>query len=243
MKGIWEEPCTVRSFDVDYSRKLKLNALFNYFQQIAHNHAEHLGWGYEALQKKGFFWILSRIKINVIKYPLWMEDIFIQTWPKGVEKLFAMRDFLILDKDKNPMVEATSAWILYDMKASRPARVDKFFKDPDLFINKHAVKEIPDKLEASDRFQTVLEKHVRYSDIDVNDHVNNTRYLEWIQDSFEKIEYEKQSIKSLQVNFLKEVRYGETILVKRSGSKNNAFIQMENIEDASVILQSLLKWD
>ncbi|MBU1077719.1 MAG: hypothetical protein KKH98_10525 [Spirochaetes bacterium] len=243
MQKTWEERHTIKTFDVDFNRKLKLNALFKYFQEIASNHAEHLGWGYEALQKKGFFWLLSRMKINVKRLPEWKEDVVIQTWPKGVERLFALRDFLIMDKEKRVIVEASSVWILYDIKASRPARVEKFIKDPGLFSSRHAVNEVPGRIEPSDELETVNEKKVVYSDIDVNEHVNNTRYLEWIQDSFDREMFQKQNIQSLQVNFLKEVRYSDTVLIKKSQDRDGlTMIQMEDKESGSVILRSAVQW-
>lgn len=83
-----EENFKIRTYDVDYKNDIKISSLLNYMQECASNHANELTFGYEYLNNKGLFWVLSRLKLNIYRYPEVNEELKITTWPKGTDKLF-----------------------------------------------------------------------------------------------------------------------------------------------------------
>ena len=68
MKPIWETTLKIRAFDVDANNRLKVSTIFDYFQDAASNHAEELKVGYTDLISKGYFWVLSWVKLEIINY-------------------------------------------------------------------------------------------------------------------------------------------------------------------------------
>jgi len=79
--------------------------------------------------KMNLTWVLSGFFITIDSYPKWQDTITIQTWPSGLERLFAMRDFIIFDADRKVIGTAKSAWIVIDMALRKPVRPQVIFKD------------------------------------------------------------------------------------------------------------------
>lgn len=135
---------------VDFSGSLKLSSLFTYFQDIAGIHAENLGMGMETLyEKHNALWVLARIRVDIVRYPLWNEEITIDTWPQEPGKIKFTRDFLVKDGQWNILDKAVSTWVI----------------------------------------------------IDVNRHLNNSKYVDFIMDCFSLNDHEKHSIRSIEINY------------------------------------------
>lgn len=207
---LWTERVRVKSYEVDASGRLSFRALFNLFQEVAGQHATHLGVGFEALRQHDLFWVLSRIRVDIVRMPAWREDIAIATWPKGVERLFALRDFRMLDRDGALLVNGSTGWLLLDSIRYRPKSIGTLPERVPLNAHEHAIGAPLEKIIPPAGLAPVGEVLVRYSDLDVNNHVNNARYPEWIIDACAADGHER-SISSLQINYLEEAREGDTI--------------------------------
>ncbi|NLB32648.1 MAG: acyl-ACP thioesterase, partial [Tissierellia bacterium] len=102
MEAIYEKKYIVEVSDIDFRQQIKLSSLFGYLQDMATEHANRIGVGRDVLQTKyGVIWVLTRVKVDVIKYPKFKEEIIIETWPEQPGKLEFNRNFLVYDKDKN----------------------------------------------------------------------------------------------------------------------------------------------
>lgn len=243
MKGIWKEDILVKSYDVDFNKRTKLNFIFNYMQEGAYNHACSLGAGFEELADQGYIWVLSRVKIVVARYPIWGEEITLETWPKGVNKLFALRDFEIKDIKGNVIISATTAWLVLDAKTLRPQRMQALKTPLPDNEGKFALDEVLEKLQFNGGFQSETLKRPGYSDIDVNKHVNNTKYVEWILDCMPEEFYYNRVISGLQLNFISEVKLGDEIIVKRGIINDNSyFVEGVNKENSNTVFQALIEW-
>ena len=132
---------TIASYEADLDGKLSLFALFNRFQDLAGIHANHLQVGYEQLQKLKLAWILSRIHVQIRSLPNWGDTVRLATWPKGVNRLFAMRDFSLKDGKGETLVLATTAWLLVDIGKNRPQRIESLQVDLRFPGAPHAIEE------------------------------------------------------------------------------------------------------
>lgn len=246
MKAEWNEEIIVKLYEVDYNKKTKLNSFFNYMQEGAISHASRLGAGYGSLNDLGFLWVLSRVKIQVLNYPNWGEKIKLKTWPKGVNRLFALRDFIFSNEKEERIALATSAWLVLDAKSMKPQRVQTLpFTLPDN-EGKYALDEELGKIEGQSEFEFEMDKTAAYSDIDVNQHVNNAKYVEWILDCFNEEFYSEKTLKSLQLNFISQTRLGDRIRLKRgnyNGNTNISYVEAVNMESENLIFQSISQWE
>jgi acyl-ACP thioesterase len=209
---VWNETFPVRFGAIDKSDRLTLNAVFQYFQEAAISHAESLGVGREEMARTGLVWILSRMSVLVDRRPNYCETITVRTWPRGGEKLFAIRDYDIRAKDDSLAVSARSAWIIVDIEKRRPLRPQSVMET--LPLNKELNAFAPEAgavaglVERND-LQKAVERKALYTDVDYNGHVNNVRYIQWIEDTLEPQLLENANKMRFDINYLNEIRGGE----------------------------------
>jgi acyl-ACP thioesterase len=241
MNDSYSQKTRIKSHETDYRLQLKVSALLQHFQDVAVTHALLLGVGYEDMKKLGLFWVVTRFHIEIDRMPVYDEEVEVLTWPKGAESrgkktsgkkddFVFIRDFLMNDSGGHCLVRATSSWVILDFKQKRLQPVEKFpLKMPEN-RGKHALNATPRKIPEAEFPMMVYRKQVGYSDIDLNLHVNNTRYADWIMDVFSRDFFEKHTLKKLEINYLKEVFWDDKIdLFKADAGQENAFI-VEGIE-------------
>jgi len=211
---IWQESLPVRFGSIDKSDRMTLDAVFNYFQEAAISHADNLGVGRDEMTSTGQVWILSRMTAVIDRRPNYLEKITVQSWPRGWEKLFALRNYQIRDKDDVPIISARSAWLIVDIEKRRPLR-------PQALMNRMPQNEGLDALppeaggaaglEERSGLIKISERKAVYTDLDFNGHVNNVRYIHWIEDALDIQLLEKFGKMRIDINYLNEVRGGETV--------------------------------
>ncbi|MDR0303059.1 MAG: acyl-ACP thioesterase [Treponema sp.] len=212
--NIWQETYPVRFGSIDRSDRLTLNAVFQFFQEAAICHAENLNVGREDMARTGQIWILSRMSVIVDRRPNYCETITVRSWPRGGEKLFAIRDYDIRDKSDTPIVSARSGWIILDAEKRRPLRPQSIMET--LPLNEGVEALSPEAgaiagLEERSNLQKAAERVARYTDLDYNGHVNNVRYIQWIEDSLEPRLLEAANKTRFDINYLNEILGGEVI--------------------------------
>jgi acyl-ACP thioesterase len=185
--------------------------MFQFFQEAAISHAENLGVGREAMAAAGQGWILSRISVQVDRRPRYCETITVRSWPRGGEKLFAVRDFDIRGKDGIPVVSARSGWIIVDIEKRRPLRPQSIMDTLPHNEGLDALACMPTGLEERGNLVKTGERKALYTDVDYNKHVNNVRYIQWIEDAIEPQFLESAEKMRLDINYLNEILSGEVI--------------------------------
>jgi acyl-ACP thioesterase len=206
---IWQETLSLRFGDIDRSDRLTLAATFDYFQEAAICHAENLGVGREAMARTGQGWILSRMSVLLERRPRWRESVTVRSWPRGWDRLFAIRDYDIRDASDKPVVRGRSNWLILDVEKRRPLRPQAVMGTLPLNEGRDALPGGAGALNGRDRLAKAVERRALYSDIDYNGHVNNARYIQWIQDLTEPEILEKAARMRLDINYLSEIMPGE----------------------------------
>ncbi|MFC2080592.1 acyl-[acyl-carrier-protein] thioesterase [Bacteroidota bacterium] len=194
-------------------------------------HATSLGFGYHDMMRDKVYWVLSRFHIIMHSYPMMDEPVIVETWPKRASKLFFMRDYHMYSGNNRLLASASTAWLILDGNTGRPKKIDagsslKDFPVKDL----HAIDIMPDKLPGipePDRRRSVV---ALYSDLDINQHVNAIKYIEWIQDCYDEDTYKSENVKEFQINYQLETRYGEEVDIRiKNKSPEDAFDYFEGI--------------
>ena len=221
----------IPSYDVSLNGQTKFYTLCNILLDSAAIHANKYRFGYHDMRKENAYWVLSRFHIIMHGYPSMDDHIKVETWPKGVNKLFFMRDYRILSADDRLLTTATTAWLILDGNTGRPKKMEENNSLHSYHIDDlHAIEAAPDKLPRitePDRQRSVV---ARYSDLDINKHVNAVKYIEWVQDCYPQEIYEKQNVKEFQINYQSETRYGEEVQIRiRNASASDPFQYFEGI--------------
>jgi medium-chain acyl-[acyl-carrier-protein] hydrolase len=223
IKPVYSNKYHIDYTDVDFLNQLKLSALFSFFQDIATIHAGNLGMDINTLiENYGVTWILMRIRVDIIKNPKLNQDIIIETWPQVPGKLEFERDFIVRDIAGNEIIKAVSTWVIADVKTRQLKRSSLVVdgKYP-LVKRSRAIDQKPEKLKISEDLEIAYKKVIGYSDIDINGHLNNSKYIDYIMDCFNIEEHKQFNVRSIEVNYVNEALPGDVVVLYKGISLTN----------------------
>lgn len=214
------EKFQVRAYEVDGSGKAPLGTYLNIFNEAAINHAKILGLDLSDLFPKGLTWVLSRLYIEVFDYPVWREQLFVQTWAAGGSNYFALRDFEIYNANGKKMAQGTSSAMMMDLKDRRGVLVKEHIDDIVVGDKRSVQYDYPKLPLISDAHSLInnCELTVRRSDLDINGHVNATQYINWALESVPDNIYKNRQLSSFEITFRAETFHGDHIGSKSYGS-------------------------
>lgn len=174
----------VRYSETGEDGHLTLTSVINYFQDCSTFHSEdcHIGMAYLEARRRA--WMLSSWHLVVWRYPGLGEEIAVGTWPYGNKGIYGYRNFVILDKEKKPLVEADSTWFLLDTDSGMPCRI----REEDLLgygapEPPLALKKVSGKIDLSKACESLNPITVMPYHIDTNHHVNNAQYVEFAREA------------------------------------------------------------
>jgi len=241
--GIWEYRFIVRSFDVDQNKEMTLTSISEYLQEVAGDHANTMGFGYRQVVRQQMAWILGGISIEVNRLPRWEEEIQIKTWIVENNRFQSRRDFQWFDQKGNVLVNASTSWILLNTESRRPMSIESMNFDvrlrPDKKATQNGVESIRLKLENARQ----SEYQVRYSDLDMVGHMNNTKYIQLFLDYYPVEFHNTHRIKSLDINFKNEAKYQDKLLLSVLQNKDSHIIELKRKEDSKLNCLAILEWE
>lgn len=211
MLKTYKEELTVRSYQLDLNARMKPSALLEVMQEVAGQHAERLGIGRNALLVKNAAWVLTRVEVDMDRYPGFEEACSVETFPMPTRRCFFPRYFIFRDANGIEIGRAASLWVLLDFGTRhmiKPDLVQSHIPDNSDLL---APLGLPATVtEISGTLQTDI-RQPRYSDIDFNGHVNNTRYLDWCCDALGINGMRGCMLSHFAVNYDAEVMPDQTI--------------------------------
>ena len=208
---------TIPCYDTDASWRLKPTSFMNLAQEAAGRHAVYLGFGYDDLIKTNTAWILSRVHVEFVDTPKWREEITLNTWHKGLTRLFVLRDFLITDNEGRTRVKATTSWLVLNLETRRLVR-DPNLMEEGTVCTENVIETPADKVQMpKDADAELVRRHtVSYSDIDTNGHTNNAMYMQWSMNSVGYDITSTRAVKEFTINFNHETKAGDVVDIYRA---------------------------
>ncbi|MBO7573171.1 MAG: hypothetical protein J6T25_00030 [Bacilli bacterium] len=219
--------------DVDKRFKLKISAIFRYFQDIALLATEDLGVDSISLSKRNIDWVITRMSLDVRRLPDCDEEITVHTYPGKDMAMLYPRYFFVTDSKGEVIIRSASIWALID-NISRKVIVDRDVISKLPGESAEDQLPLPEKLSIPEETSFIEKRTIHYSDLDFNSHMNNVRYVELLMDAHDSEFYDSHRLSSLTLNYMKEIKekeavdiytdasYPETIVVKTNG--NVAFV-------------------
>ncbi len=211
---VWKEQFPIHTHEADTNGLARLDAMFCYFQEAAGHHASNLGVGIEDLGRKGCFWVLSRCWMQIDRYPAWGQKITVRTWPRSVERLFALRDLQFISEQGEMLGTGVSAWLILSQDKHRLTRPGPIMQGVPPTEEPAMPGDILSKQANATALSDLRRFNVRYSDLDTNRHVNNAAYVRWILDSFGEEKHDRYQIGAIRIDYLSETVLGERIDVQ-----------------------------
>lgn len=238
MKNTHKEDFQIRASEVDPNGRMTLAAVCTLFQEVAGNNAKALNFDITDLKDQNMTWVLHRMDIDIRKYPKWREDITIETWPAAGDALRAYRNYRVLDKEGKELICCLSYWMMINLDTRRPIRIPKEVLEARLPDKEHVMEVKRERLNPIEEVHHKTTVHVRRSDHDMNNHVNNTRYVEWMMECL-SLEEEEQ-IHKLDVIYARESNKGDVITASVQKSESEFNFQLTNQDGTTIALGKAL---
>ncbi len=212
-RTIYQSNHIVRHHACGPDGKIKLQAVLDLFQDAAAEHADVLGFGMNDLSSLQYIWVLYQLKIAIIRPPELGEKLTVKTYPSGVQKLFAVRQYGIFDEKGEALVIASSFWLVINKANSRPIPPVKVL-DPEKMENPELPRyfDFSGKKREMEALPGLGECHrVSHSDIDLNQHLNNAIYSRISADWLGKMTGKFILPREFRIDFTHAARLGDEI--------------------------------
>lgn len=208
----YSEKITIKYSETDQNLAMKPFALLNFLQDIASKNAEDLGFGYSYMHPKNYAWFLIKYRMEFEEYPFDVQDLTLETEPRGYNKIFAYRNFAI-KKNKKILGRISSMWSIIDVINHSMIPIQDVINNPQMPMFVKGNEDLTfAKILPLKTIDIEKEFEIRYNDLDVNGHANNGNYIIW---AFEPLSFNYKNthrIKTLDIVYRKEAKYGEKIL-------------------------------
>ena len=206
--SIYRETLQLRSRDVDLHRRLRTSRLFELFQEASIRHTEQLGMGREMTLDKGLLWIVTLQEANIARMPVYDETITLESWPGETMHLFFPRYYRVLSETGECLIEGSAMWMLIESESRRMVFPDRHG------IVIEGVKTGHETALPSPVGRVVGGESsaftVPYSYVDLNGHMNNTRYFDLTEDLLGAAAAGRE-LQRIRAEYLQEARLGDTL--------------------------------
>lgn len=217
--------------DIGKNNKLKNESILEILENVASRHSDSVGYGVLDIEKTKSSWILLEWKVQVLERPTYGEILKVQTWGRYFQKAYTYRDFKILNEKNEVCVIATSKWALINIETHGILRLTDEIKkvyqpeEQSLFG-----EETLSKLNIPEEFSNSIEYVVSRKDIDINNHMHNTYYLNLAYEALPEEVYNDRPFSEFRITYKKEVKLGDKVICKYSYDKNRHVVLIKNEE-------------
>lgn len=208
---------------------LKHTELCNLLQLTAGYHAEKGGLSFTDMQEHHQAWVLSRMRVEIESLPKWRDIVTVKTWIYDLQGSRSIRALEMYVGDKK-IVGCVTYWAVFNTKIRKAEALalphEHFIKYPE----KEATKESFKKVTLQPDAKLHSERKVVLSDLDIVNHVNNVKYLEWCLDAIDYKPLLRQQLQSFDMNFMRELQLGNDVQLVTTQEERQTFFSI-NKED------------
>lgn len=227
--------------------RLGLFGTLNLLQDTSWLHARLLGADESQPLRDGLMWVFTRQKLEMREWPRAGEFVTVQTWLRPPDGAFITRHFVVVNQDGKEIGESSASFIALDL-ATRKIVPAQNLRDWNTVAYDRDLAVMPEKIPVQDNYELVNTLRVRNSDLDGNQHVNNTKYAQWILDSVAYQLHQDLILTSYSVNFLVETKLGdevqifETHLANNTSDAGTTAYKGQRISDGKTLFTAELGW-
>ncbi len=219
----------LRTGDFDSRRRLQPAAILDFFQDVAGEHANEIGVGRDEVVAQGLVWVVARVRFKVLEDIPIYENVRVRTWPLESNRAIFRREYTIENADGRECVLGSSEWVLMSIEKRRIVSAKDMIKLADGFLTRQALEgnspRIPDFTPENGGFPVVPGA----SQIDVNGHVNNTKYANFVLDALDLADDE--IIDTFQIEYHREIKKGTPVRIHIHRTEEAIFARGVNEEN------------
>lgn len=209
MEPIYAYKCTIPTGGVDCFDRMKPSYMLSLAQDMAGEHSTLLGTSREALEEKRLFWAVIRQKVQITRLPESRETITLETWPMPTTRTAYPRATVAYDEGGNEVFRCISLWVLMDLDTRAMILPGKSGVTVEGLLRGSELS-IPGSL-APRVMEHTTQRTVRFTELDINGHLNNCRYLDWVDDLMGSDFHRDHPVKEFSISYLSEVKEGAKV--------------------------------
>ncbi len=219
------------SYDANPDGSIKISSLMKHFQQIAREDLLQYGISYNMMRDVNQVFVIIKARIEFKRKISIYDELYLKTVPTKIVGITFFRDFFVSDADGNTLAECSTTWVLMNYASRR------IMKPKDIVA---PVPEFPD--EASDivltrRFQfedspisdNTNVRKIYYSNLDENNHFNNTETAAFALDEVASRLVAGEEIEVFEIHFNHESVLGDELSIKYENYADCCFVCADNI--------------
>ena len=200
----------LRNKDVNLYRRLRTSRLFELMQEASIRHTEELGMGRSMTLDRGLLWMVTLQRAEISRMPEYDELITLESWPGATMHLLFPRYYRVLDEKGTPLLSASALWALVDQETRRMIFPDRYgiVVEGEVTGNEIALPSPPRRAKGEE----IARFKVPFSYVDLNGHMNNTRYFDLAEDRIPAAA-EGLPLRRIEVEYASEARLGDELLI------------------------------
>lgn len=231
----------IDAYTTDFRGKATLPLMSSFILQVATKHADERGFGYSQMTAQKKAWVLSRLVIEMFEYPEKDNELNVRTWVADVNRLFTERCISFETLDGKQLGFARTIWAAIDIETRRPTNVLELQGLADYKVEQEIPIEGAKKIPLIKDLDSIGKFTVRYSDIDINGHLNSMKYIEHFIDMFDMEMFKTKDISRFEINYTNEAHFGTSLRLYKTEETENTFI-LEMKKDDLMISSSRVYW-
>ncbi len=206
---------------------LKYTELCNILQLTAATHSEVGGISFSDMQEFHQAWVLSKMRVEINRMPRWKDTITVKTWIQSLENSRSTRCLEVYLGDEK-LIGCETFWAVLNTQTRRPEALALPHEHFEKYPNHRATEQLFSKIEMGSDRHVIAERTVQLSDLDIVNHANNVKYLEWCLDGIDAAKIMSGKLQSFEMNFMKEVALGESLLIEKNTDENQMVYSITN---------------
>ena len=194
----------------DKTGNCRLSHLLKILQEIGARDIAAKGFGKDKIFDQGMRWVISRIATKVNRIPAYDEEIEVVTFPEPPKWFFLPRFTSVLDMNGNVLLECETIWAIIDSKTRKPVLPKQINLDIEYGDEFPKTLGVDSKIIPLETDKT-LDRKILFTDCDINQHMNNTVYVEWATDLLGGDYLKSKKLVDWRMAYHTEAKEGETL--------------------------------
>ena len=236
-KNCFDKEFELRYFEMNNLGLATPTIMLALLEETAADHCYAINYSLFDLVKKNVGWVLVSGAMQIERYPSYKEKITIRTWLSSYSTIKGYRENIIFDENHNIIGRAKGLWVFFDIENRKPIPIFNEIKEKWGYYNEESIEiNIKKKIEAIDFASQIKQFKVNRFDTDMNKHVNNIRYLQWVIESIPEDIADNYSLYEIDGRFISEAQYGDTVLsLTNTDIENESFVHTIKIEGSNKV--------
>jgi medium-chain acyl-[acyl-carrier-protein] hydrolase len=206
-----EKEYFIHYYNTNYKLKLSVVSLMQFFEDIALLQSEEREVGLNYYKENNITWVLHQLEIRIKEYPKYKDKVVVRSFPTSYLRFYAHRVFQVFNESDDVIINADSIWVFVDTITKKPKTVtDDMYAAYCITPGKNELKKLEEVRQLGE-VNYDKEFTVRWSDIDINNHVNNAKYVVWALETIPIDILNEKDIELIRIVYKKEIKYGSSI--------------------------------